>query len=676
MGEFEMALGSAVSKLSDQNYAQSLAFYRLWFEIGQTYPQIPGDQISDTIWDYRRASSIDPLRSKLIHSTAHLIVRFASDAESDDLLAPHSSGLQSRLCARTLREFFTNNLQFARYDNASYDTSAFCADVNLVAHWANLGYVEEAAIHNHILQSLISHPKLHDHQADALVILFKLAGPTFEAYAEPSVVDRCFHLLKDHKYYDPYCAERNRLQVRATRVVKDGRAKTNFQEVVALRERGWEGLPPPPIFTTGKSNTTSAGQKDPITTPVATSLGLPNRDLEPQIPQSPSLDSVTAPEPDQIPASPVTQSPSISIATLSDFTNIADVSDDEPPINPTVSDTSDDEGPTDPTTLTTHGTFYLYDGNAEVLCGNTLFRVHATVLSFHSPMLRRMFAQTNLDAAESPSGCPRILVSDTPQDFATLLKTIYLPGFVIPSAVKLGYSADYFSSIFRFLERGKVPDFTTFSSLLRVTAKYEMPTVRSQLLEVIRDAYPETFEGLAPAKPIGESVFSGPTPHPNEVLNLFVQQKLTSALPMAYYMAAQRGLDSLMDRHLPASARLSPEILRVAVKGQLALREMELKEIHRLIVGQKGFRSCSRPGCPSRNTTGPRVSEAHQKVIDRITDSGHSGTKLLRVLSLREICGDDCLGFCGSCVEGWEAGHADLRREAWGMLPEMFGLKG
>ena len=43
-----------------------------------------------------------------------------------------------------------------------------------------------------------------------------------------------------------------------------------------------------------------------------------------------------------------------------------------------------------------------------------------------------MFTQTNLAAAESPNGCPRILASDTPQEFTTLLKTVYLPGFVSP----------------------------------------------------------------------------------------------------------------------------------------------------------------------------------------------------------------------------------------------------
>jgi len=224
------------------------------------------------------------------------------------------------------------------------------------------------------------------------------------------------------------------------RVVEGGhRVETNSQEVIALRERGWEGLPPPPIFTTGRPNPAGARQGDPTATPIVTSIGLPGRDsephiprsppLEPQIAQSPPLGSFTIPETDAIPASPTTHSPSTSIATLSDFT-IADVSDDESQIDPTIPDTTDDELHTDPTTVAPHETFYLEDGNVEVMCGNVLFRVHTSVLSFHSPALRRMFAQANLAAAESPNSCPRIASSDTPTDFTTLLKIIYLPGFV------------------------------------------------------------------------------------------------------------------------------------------------------------------------------------------------------------------------------------------------------
>jgi len=221
-----------------------------------------------------------------------------------------------------------------------------------------------------------------------------------------------------------------------------------------------------------------------------------------------------------------------------------------------------------------------------------------------------------------------------------------------------------------------VPDFNTFSSLLRITAKYELPTVRSQLLEVIHDAYPGTFEGLAPSKSLGEGIFSEPTPHPNAVLNLFVQQELTSALPMAYYMAARRGLDSLMDRHLPQSATLSPDILQSAIRGFITLREMELKETHRLIFGPRPSRQCSSLKCPSLKATGPRASEAHQKVTDQITDSSQPGTKVLQVLSFADICGGDYRGFCESCVGGWEAEHAEVRKKVWIALPDVFGLKG
>ena len=191
MEEIEKALDSVVAKLSDENYAQSLDFYRFWFDVGQTYHQITSDHISDAIWKHR-VKIMDFQPGKLTPPTAHLILRFASDVESDQ--PPSSSGLQSRLCARSLRGFFSGNLSIA----SGGSCQELYADVNLIAHWANLGYVEEAAIRNHILQSLISHPTLHDHQAYALIILFKLAGATFKAYTDPSVFDRCFELLKNH----------------------------------------------------------------------------------------------------------------------------------------------------------------------------------------------------------------------------------------------------------------------------------------------------------------------------------------------------------------------------------------------------------------------------------------------------------------------------------------------
>ena len=217
MGDVEKALGFVVRDLSDQNYAQSFAFCRFWLDIGQTYHQTPPDQIFDAIWKNRVGGSFRPSGGggELIHPAARLILRLASDIDSDHTIVPQTPGLQGRLCTRSLGEFFTHNLGTVWYKMNRYGNEApdeFFADVNLIAHWVNLGYVEEAAIRNHILQSLVSHPTLYNHQAQALIILFKLAGPTFETYAGSSVVDHCFELLKN-QYIGYSSARRNQVQV-------------------------------------------------------------------------------------------------------------------------------------------------------------------------------------------------------------------------------------------------------------------------------------------------------------------------------------------------------------------------------------------------------------------------------------------------------------------------------
>ena len=206
-----------------------------------------------------------------------------------------------------------------------------------------------------------------------------------------------------------------------------------------------------------------------------------------------------------------------------------------------------------------------------------------------------------------------------------------------------------------------------------MTAKYEMPTVRFQLLEIIHGAYPVIFGALTPTKLLGEAIFPAPNPHPNEVLSLFVQQGFTSALPIAYYMAARRGVDSLIDGHLPQSAVLPPEVFRSAMKGLMALREIELSGVHRLVLGLVTSNPCSSTSCPSRRMASSSVSGAHQKVIERITAPPLSGTKVLEVYSLGGICDSD--RFCEVCVNEWDTGYAEVRRRAWNMLPKVFGLR-
>ena len=195
MKSIKEALASAVKTLSDESYEKSFAYFRLWFEIAQTHSQIPSDLILDTISTYRTEG---PLDDKSIHPTARLILRLVNDVELDSTLAPHNTGLRSLFCARILQEFFDEDLSIV-HTSSGRPWHNFYVDVNLIAHCANLGYIEEHTIRNHILQSLIYHPKVYDHQVNALAILFKIAGATFGAYVDPAVVDRCLELLKNHQ---------------------------------------------------------------------------------------------------------------------------------------------------------------------------------------------------------------------------------------------------------------------------------------------------------------------------------------------------------------------------------------------------------------------------------------------------------------------------------------------
>jgi len=114
-------------------------------------------------------------------------------------------------------------------------------------------------------------------------------------------------------------------------------------------------------------------------------------------------------------------SPTLSISTLSDLT-------------PTELG-EDVEGSSGKLMMTArHETFYFEDGNVEIACGHTVFRVHSTTISFSSPKLRDLLSKSALLRAPMPEGCPRIAFTDTAEDFAILLKMIYTPGYVTPPA--------------------------------------------------------------------------------------------------------------------------------------------------------------------------------------------------------------------------------------------------
>ena len=121
--------------------------------------------------------------------------------------------------------------------------------------------------------------------------------------------------------------------------------------------------------------------------------------------------------PIDIPAGTIS-SPTLSISTISDLTPTELGEEIEH------KGVEEEEGQT----TTRHDTFYFEDGNVEIVCGHTLFRVHSTIISFSSSKLRDILSPPALLHAPTPEGRPRITISESAKDFGILLKMIYTPG--------------------------------------------------------------------------------------------------------------------------------------------------------------------------------------------------------------------------------------------------------
>ncbi|KAF9649375.1 hypothetical protein BDM02DRAFT_3230627 [Thelephora ganbajun] len=192
----------------------------------------------------------------------------------------------------------------------------------------------------------------------------------------------------------------------------------------------------------------------------------------------------------------------VAESTSTTFTNVRDLAVSSPTLSiSTVSDltpTELDDGTREDSgewITTCHETFYFQDGNIEILCGDTLF----WQALLHAPM---------------PEGCAWITLTDSAKDFAILLKMIYTPGF---------------------LARNKIPEFATFTSLLRIATKYGFSDICEGLVEDLKGAYPTKWEDFETAKVLSEDVFGLPKPHPNVVLKLFLEQRIKFASPFTAY---------------------------------------------------------------------------------------------------------------------------------------------
>lgn len=72
-----------------------------------------------------------------------------------------------------------------------------------------------------------------------------------------------------------------------------------------------------------------------------------------------------------------------------------------------------------------HPSLYFDDGNVILSCGNTLFCVHRSLLSKHSPVFKDLFEPQEDVKPEMLRGWPHYPLKDSNEDVQALLEVIY-----------------------------------------------------------------------------------------------------------------------------------------------------------------------------------------------------------------------------------------------------------
>lgn len=209
----------------------------------------------------------------------------------------------------------------------------------------------------------------------------------------------------------------------------------------------------------------------------------------------------------------------------------------------------------------------------------------------------------------------------------------------------------------------KVPEFKVFASLLRMATQYGFSEVHEQLIHILRGAYPTNWEVYQTAEVLGEDVFGLPKPHPNAVLNLFLDQKVGFAIPLATYRAALGGFPSLLSNE--PGATLSRFALAFTVYGMDTIRS-EVSEFAHLIVCDMGLRECHEGEC----VVNGGVDSPHQRMeqLNKVYDALVKGGKGdVFSFSLGDIV-------CPNCAGEPEQSYRKWCSTIWENFPRIFGV--
>lgn len=196
-----------------------------------------------------------------------------------------------------------------------------------------------------------------------------------------------------------------------------------------------------------------------------------------------------------------------------------------------------------------------------------------------------------------------------------------------------------------------------------MTTKYGFSDVRDQLIKDLKGAYPTKWEDFRATKVLGEDVFGSPKPHPNTVLNLFIEQNIRFAIPFATYRASTRGFSALVNDG--PGVTLTRRTLATTVHGMHVIRSMA-SYAARAIVYEGNLWTCADEACILKGDIKHTAEwvELRRKIHNSMIADREGGVLTPPLLGL----------LCPECTRDIEVIHAQWRSLFWENLPSLFGV--
>ncbi|KAH7912691.1 hypothetical protein BJ138DRAFT_1112153 [Hygrophoropsis aurantiaca] len=250
------------------------------------------------------------------------------------------------------------------------------------------------------------------------------------------------------------------------------------------------------------------------------------------------------------------------------------------------------------------------DGNAVLHAGDTIYRIHFSLLTTGSPVFREMSEKllSGEVEVESFEGCPAFRLADTPKEIGSLLMTIYHP--------------------FHFRDSSHSHTFLT--AILRISTKYKFEIIRANVRSELLRSFPSTltaFDELTPER----------LPCPE-------------LLPSAFYFCSR----------LPVRTILCGD-------GKTAISS---KDAVKCVIGReelmKTWNKRTHPFFAPTSCTECRTASGLFDYLLAKDDTEALGLDLFTKWNI--------LGLCPRCLAPLQTTHRESRRHLWEALPHVYAL--